>query len=47
MREDHAKREHGAEIVDEAGGKDDLAHFGLVEACFDHHGACGQDQSSA
>ena len=32
-----AEREHGAEIVDEAGGKNDLADLGVVEPGFDHH----------
>ena len=36
MREDDREREHCAEIVDEAGGQDDLSHPALVEAGLDH-----------
>ena len=36
VREDDAERQHRAEIVHEAGGEDDLADLGLVEAGLDH-----------
>src|SRR6516225_3724637 len=32
-----AQRQHGADVVDEAGGEDDLAEFGLVVSGLDHH----------
>ena len=35
--EDEAERQHGAEVVDEAGGKHGLAVFGPVQPVFDHH----------
>src|SRR5208282_630411 len=35
--EDQAERQHGADIVDEAGGEDDLAELGAVVAGLDHH----------
>jgi len=35
--EEDAERDHRAEVVHEARGKDDLAHLRAVEARFDHH----------
>ena len=35
--EDDAERQHRSKIGDKAGGKNDLAQFGLVEAGLDHH----------
>ena len=32
------ERQHGADVVDETGGKNDLAEFDAVEAGLDHHG---------
>ena len=37
MREHDAERQHRAEVVDEAGGEDDLAHLGAIEAGLHHH----------
>jgi hypothetical protein len=37
MREHDAERQHRAEVVDEAGGEDDLAHLAAIEAGLHHH----------
>ena len=37
VREHHTERQHRAKVVDEAGGENDLADLGAVEAGLDHH----------
>ena len=44
MREHDAEREHRPEVIDEAGGEDDLAEFGLVEPGLDHHRVDDRDR---